>query len=402
MNQTISISNQLDSVSLVGRGGRKNNSVVSEAGQSDPFLAIIQSMLKQMGEGTVLAEELLTISDSLPTKENEDDVQTAFAALLSAFPQTMELPFLQQEEESDCLNTVPNMLAESKSLNLQELLQNQMPFAEMHQKMQQTMATQTENFSELLPKQEKLNLQEENLPNKLDFSDVQAFDSQKQSSVPANLEQKQESIVVQRQFFDAIGTVKRKLAEAKMTGESTVKEDTTLNGSVVGENATVHNGFAKALQGQNGIVQETPLVEQLANEITHHVAKGKNEFTMTLKPEALGEITVRFIEEEGKKTLKIFAANSQTAQLLNQELSALREAVKPMQIEVHEVMQKAPESADQPFFQHFDMSGHQFSQQQREIWHPQKHTGQIQNQAEDEFAIESEPALESTGMNIYV
>ena len=89
---------------------------------------------------------------------------------------------------------------------------------------------------------------------------------------------------------------------------------------------------------------------------------GKREFTLKLKPESLGEITVKLIEKAGKMSLTISAASAQTARLINSDLSALREAVRPMQVEVHEAVTEAPQSEQSQLY--FDMAGQQFGGRQ--------------------------------------
>ena len=102
---------------------------------------------------------------------------------------------------------------------------------------------------------------------------------------------------------------------------------------------------------------EAPLLNQVSEGIREHLSLGDSEFTLKLKPESLGEITVRLVKAGEKMTLEIITASSHTARLINSDLATLQDAVKPMQVEVHEAV--TAHSAQQ-----WDMSGHSFAGQQ--------------------------------------
>ncbi len=63
----------------------------------------------------------------------------------------------------------------------------------------------------------------------------------------------------------------------------------------------------------------------------------RKEFSVKLKPEGLGEVTIKLIENQNKMTVSIVAATSEVAKLLNNELSTLRETMRAMQIDVRDV-----------------------------------------------------------------
>lgn len=107
--------------------------------------------------------------------------------------------------------------------------------------------------------------------------------------------------------------------------------------------------------------REATVFEQLKEAIPARLSEGKGEFTMRLKPEKLGEITVKLVEESGKMTLRITAASAQTARAINSDLSALREAVRPLQVEVHEAATQT--GSEQVSMQQFSFSG-QFANRQ--------------------------------------
>ena len=109
------------------------------------------------------------------------------------------------------------------------------------------------------------------------------------------------------------------------------------------------------------------------NQVTHglkqNLGEGKDRFVIKLRPESLGEITVRLVEEGGKSILRIATSNPTTAQLINNDLNALKEAMRPMQIQVETAVSPSQNlSAD--VSQQFNMANQQFNgQQQRQFTH---------------------------------
>lgn len=113
--------------------------------------------------------------------------------------------------------------------------------------------------------------------------------------------------------------------------------------------------------------QAQPPVKQVLDQMQLNFAKGTSEFTMKLNPEHLGEITVKLLERSGKMVLSITAASEQTVKLLNGDLAALREAVRPMQVEVREAVVSTQSSDGNHMAgqQQMDMSGQFFNQSQQ-------------------------------------
>lgn len=185
-------------------------------------------------------------------------------------------------------------------------------------------------------------------------------------------ENAEEILSAQKQFFDAVGTAKKQLKEAK-SADSADSEPANVFAAAPKE--TPRTDAVSAENQPAAAMQEAPLAEQLTGGIREKITGGKTEFTMKLKPESLGEITVRLTEEDGKKTLHILTAGSQAAKLINEELSALREAVRPMQVQVHEAVYKA-DAAEQSGAAPFDMtnlSGQGFAQQRRAFFRQSPH-----------------------------
>lgn len=126
--------------------------------------------------------------------------------------------------------------------------------------------------------------------------------------------------------------------------------------------------IVQTTEGPEAIEQDYALSEQISTGISERLREGKSEFTIKLKPENLGEITIKLIEESGKMTLRIEALRSETARLINNDLSALREAVRPMQVEVHEAVTPSPDSSPLSFHQFSSGGQQQFSNNQQQYW----------------------------------
>lgn len=114
------------------------------------------------------------------------------------------------------------------------------------------------------------------------------------------------------------------------------------------------------------------VTKQLTDRLQQTLERGDNAFTLRLKPDSLGEVTVRLVEKAGKMTVQISAASEQTVKLLNGDLAALREAVRPMQVEVREAVVETQSSDGSHLAQSFDMGG-QFFGQSQQAW-SQSHT----------------------------
>ncbi len=68
--------------------------------------------------------------------------------------------------------------------------------------------------------------------------------------------------------------------------------------------------------------------EQVASGILNAYSDGKMEFTMKLKPEMLGELTVKMVMTDGKLTMDIITGNQQTAKLIESQIPELRASLK--------------------------------------------------------------------------
>ena len=114
----------------------------------------------------------------------------------------------------------------------------------------------------------------------------------------------------------------------------------------------------------NPLFDEFNISEQITDGVKANLNLEKNEFTVKLNPESLGEVTIKLVEEGGKMVVNITAATESTAKLLNSDLTALRDSLGSLNLEIREVTVEAPESIEESIAQ-FNMTSQQFSDRQR-------------------------------------
>lgn len=206
----------------------------------------------------------------------------------------------------------------------------------------------------------------------------------------------------QFQFQHDIAEAKRQMAATRPSLRGQPEDDTTAGGPMP-QSAPAPTPSAGVAQKSEQIAAEPRLLEQLKTGLKEHLNLGENEFTMKLKPEALGEITVKLTEKAGKTTLTIVTASAQTAKLINADLSALREAVRPMQVEVREAIPQQSESPQAQMHQ-FDMSGqqHLFQQQQQQQQHSGSHHSPVPLFAQEGEDIFPEEHPDTTLLDTYI
>lgn len=158
--------------------------------------------------------------------------------------------------------------------------------------------------------------------------------------------------------------------------------------------------------GQQADVDPAEFLKQVHTGLLKGLDAGKQEFVMKLRPEGLGELTVKLAELGGKMTLAITATSAQTQKLLNAELYNLREVMKPYQVEVEQVV-TAKEQASSQFSGQFgqqNFSEHQHDGMYRQFDRP----GQSWNGNETEEQTDSVPldflntARFTGGLNAYI
>lgn len=139
-------------------------------------------------------------------------------------------------------------------------------------------------------------------------------------------------------FLASVRLAKQQLTEAaqekKQAGQTRVDVDWLQQQVDAGRFAPNSAGRAQAAARTPG---EEGLMAQVRTGIAQGLTEGKEEFTVKLQPEGLGEITVKLAQVDAKLVLRIVASSEQTARLLNASLAELKESLRPLGAQVQEV-----------------------------------------------------------------
>ncbi len=134
------------------------------------------------------------------------------------------------------------------------------------------------------------------------------------------------------------------LARMQLTGAVTLNSETTDSSQ---EQPLDLNSLQQSLfatdgtmaQGTNATFADTANVETVKNiasqllQPMQTLTTNKNEFTVKLNPEGLGEITVKLTDTAGTLSLVLTASSTETARLLNAEMATLQSTLRPFQTE---------------------------------------------------------------------
>ena len=194
-----------------------------------------------------------------------------------------------------------------------------------------------------------------------------------------------------RSFREAVAMVKQNQNTQKDTDNTEMPDIDALQAQVNDRRIDIQ-GQMKMQQVSTSQVEQPDVSKQIVEKTLTFLQNGEREFTMTLTPESLGEVTVRVLQKEGKITLSIAAANESTVKLLNGQLEALKMAVRPMQVEVEPAVVQTQQSNGENMSQQMDMSNGQFFNQSHQT---QQQMQQNQNTATGWGFDETEDTLAS-------
>lgn len=395
---------------------------------ADPFLAIIENMVAQMLEGQADGDNAVPVLPGLPKAEQdtEDSEQQAllqgFAAMLMADPTLASQLLRQLPPESaadlppDKIDAALSALTGQPGAALELLSQYESPAASAAENPQpftlpgnaapapQVTEAVSQAAPQLVPQASQMVTQAASPQSQQQptdaappaFTGVVTELGYTETVTQAESPQNQDAFLAQHQFQSAVTQAKRKLQPdpAVDLQELTAVKPTPQTAAL----------DSIATTKAEAPVQEAKVLDQLTTGIRENLAKGSSEFTMKLKPESLGEITVKLMRTAGKMTLSISTASSQTAKLINNDLAALRDAVRPMQVEVHEAVHETPQTSGQ-MQQPFNQTSQQFSDQRRAFaWQESqqnRHGAPLDEEESFLAQVTSQPTAPN-GLNIYV
>ena len=402
----------------VGAAGTGRQQAYAGAAQNsaDPFAAVIAQMMLQMqqnAEGADASQTLLSQTQETDSELQQRGLAQGMAGLLQYLPQTggMDvLGLLEQQNDTGALSALGSDTQSASWADMTPLLQSvalqsagtsQGTLAALMAMLGNPQSTALgQATSALSPEQGNAGMLQE----------LQAAVAQTELQQPeaAGTATEQESGFSQLMQNRSAQTSTASKAE---TTSVQALETAAQEAAIQRPTALSETQMAKA----EAISREPQLLAQLEKGVNETLAAGKQEFTMKLKPESLGEITVKLVEQDGRLTLNLTTASAQTAKLINNDLAALREAVKPMNVEVHEAVQQTGAASgrteQQSAFTDFFGSQQQFANQQfanqqqayqqREASHRQP-AFSLQDALSGEDSAEAQPIGAASALDTYV
>ncbi|MEG1568108.1 MAG: flagellar hook-length control protein FliK, partial [Oscillospiraceae bacterium] len=194
------------------------------------------------------------------------------------------------------------------------------------------------------------------------------------------------------------------MQKAQKAVEKPIKETAQAEQSAIQREAHLQSlSSAQPLEKEAPVLNKQDLLLQVQQGAMANAKAGKEDFVMRLRPDGMGEITVKLAEADGKMTMQITASNANVQKMLSAEIDNLREAMKPYHVEVREIMQQQTNHFDlgsqnpNANQQHF---ANQFAYQQNEQKPSLYYSGAAVQQ--EEMILEEMPqAKPISAMDIY-
>ncbi len=305
----------------------------------------------------------------------------AFSALLAQLTGSTEpgedmqqalLNLTQEQNSEEATELAMNLLAEMLAagpINLQELLAE--AGIELPQGHVEQLAAGNINLAESLSK-EQLSMLENYLAEKAQPQQPPQGQTQATGfALPFEVVQQpgEQAEVPQQANFHRNLQATQQLLESQ--GKQATEEEPI---DIEALQSDVENGkyFASSLQNVTTTqhtaevekaeqVDPQELLNQVQNGIIKQMDKGKDEFIIKLRPEGLGEITVKMVQNGGKIAMSIITTTAHTERMLNNELNTLRAALRPFNAEVEQVTTAREASS----YEGYQQQSHNFAQQQQ-------------------------------------
>ncbi len=396
----------LQAIKLKQLSRSKGNSVTEDS-TGDGFMNVLDSMLSNLIDGD--STSVMDVLNLGKTEDAEDSTDASILSMLMELLQSGEssanlsqdiLELLQNIEGIEGIDEIeiPNMIAKLQENNFFEAMGMDEDTADTLY----TLGNNTYNYldaqSEVVKNYINSKLESnnadsttntametgvmENRVSELKGTMKNALETNEMPIVSASYQKTSASETV---IQPSLGVTVPNMIQQKMirTDMSELSGESQNSNSQESENGDVSSnlsGIAAANANANVITQdfELPKVQNLSNplfdefNISEQITDGvkanlnleKSEFTVKLNPESLGEVTIKLVEEGGKMVVNITAATESTAKLLNSDLTALRDSLGSLNLEIREVTVEAPESIEESMAQ-FNMTSQQFSDRQR-------------------------------------
>ncbi len=386
---------------------RSKGNGVTEDSTGDGFMNVLDSMLSNLIDGD--STSVMDVLNLGKTEDAEDSTDASILSMLMELLQSGEssgnlsqdiLELLQNIEGIEGIDEIeiPNMIAKLQENNFFETMGMDEDTADTLY----TLGNNTYNYldaqSEVVKNYINSKLEAnnadsttntametgvmENRVSELKGTMKDALETNEMPIVSASYQKTpaSETVIQPSLGVTVPNMIQQKMIRADMSELSGESQNSNSQESENGDVSSDLSGIATANVNANVITQdfELPKVQNLSNplfdefNISEQITDGvkanlnleKSEFTVKLNPESLGEVTIKLVEEGGKMVVNITAATESTAKLLNSDLTALRDSLGSLNLEIREVTVEAPESIEESMAQ-FNMTSQQFSDRQR-------------------------------------
>ena len=398
----------LQAIKLKQLSRGKGNGVTEEA-SGDGFMNVLDSMLSNLVDG-----DSTGIADILNLGKTEDAESSEDASILSMLMELLQsgngngnisqdiLELLQNVEGIEGIDDIeiPNMIAKLQENNFFEAMGMDEDTADTLY----TLGNNTYNYldaqGEVIKNYINSKLEAKNaesttttntametgvMENKVSELRATMKDFTETTEIPIVSVNYEKSSTSEQIMQPSLGVtvpnmIQQKIIRADMSELSGESQNSNSQESETGDLSNQLSEIATANANANVITPqfELPKVQNLSNplfdqfNISEQITDGvkanlnleKNEFTVKLNPESLGEVTIKLAEEGGKMVVNITATTESTAELLNSDLTALRDSLGSLNLEIREVTVEAPESIEESIAE-FNMTSQQFSDRQR-------------------------------------
>ena len=386
---------------------RSKGNAVTEESTGDGFMNVLDSMLSNLIDG-----EKSSVVDILNLGKTEDAEDSTDASILSMLMELLQsgnssgnlsqdiLELLQNVEGIEGIDEIeiPNMIAKLQENNFFEAMgmdedtadtlytlgnntynyldaQGEVIKNYINSKLEaKNVETTTNTAMEIGVMQNHVSEIKGTMKNALETNEMPIVSASYQKTSAS------ETVIQPSLGVSVPNMIQQKMIRADMSALSSESQNSNSQESENGDFSTQLSEIATANANANVITPnfELPKVQNLSNplfdefNISEQITDGvkanlnleKSEFTLKLNPESLGEVTIKLAEEGGKMVVNITAATESTAKLLNSDLTALRDSLGSLNLEIREVTVEAPQSIEESMAQ-FNMTSQQFSDRQR-------------------------------------
>lgn len=321
-------------------------------------------------------------------------------------------------EQSDALAVIESLVASKQPVmsqfpvltgnelydDIQEFLMNQgVSSIEANQIVEQLMNIEDSNIAE------KPILNSNHISESVSLASMQ-IQSKSESERPMVVEVIKQNESEAIQAMDRLTIVRPAVLQVSQTDIETMTKASTINQKTVTQledeefSKFVESGLVEivpkpAVIAHNGVQHETDdialkqdVVDQVQSRVALNLKEGNDEFVMKLRPEGLGEITVKMVMQEGGKIVVNIQTQSQEAKaILSQEMNQLKSSLLAYNTEVGEITSYV---SNEGFYQ---QSAYQHGSQQQPQFHRSAKVGYNYFQQEEVLLEPQQEAAMRTG-----